>query len=201
MANDCSDFCRCCGAKLRPGEVQCHECGHLTGQTQAANTAPQTSAFVPREIPVDAQVNNAFKVLTFMIGIYVVVFLLVGVVSTFFAQVEVDYMKIAYGSGWEKYLSEIGIASDTEYINNLILDGGITLISALFALIALLLVSARKHCMVAVMACALGSLVILFTFAFVKTSSIGDIVTCVLQCIIGLLVTRTIFKLKDSFES
>ncbi|MGI6472503.1 MAG: zinc ribbon domain-containing protein [Candidatus Methanomethylophilaceae archaeon] len=183
MTEDNKAFCTSCGALLPPDSTFCQECGSPVG---GSDYVPVTFERYQEGYAV-AKAGSRLKMIYFLMAGYMIIGIIIAITGMYFEQFveslpsdDPTYIEILGENYYNDLLALVG---------SMELIGTLFLISVLVILGSLVLSIMKRYHRVAVILCAAGSLVLLFTM------SIDGIIFTV----IGLGVTYLLYTTSAVF--
>ena len=202
--NEFTGFCSKCGAKIYESADFCPECGNSThGGASTAATFNGSTVGGSDSASLDKRAADSrlmwVMVLTAIFAIFAIAG---GAYSAFGVDSLIQMLKDALGTdGWTDFLNSMGI-TETEFHDYVMNSGYVSLVSGILVAISFVFVAIRKNWMIAVAACALGSISCFFIIAVTPSSMMGSSAfSASLQFVIGMIVTYLIYKSKVAFAN
>ena len=180
-------FCTRCGAELPPGSMYCPECG------KSFADGPERNVY--RYSP------NPLTFFLILLGAYAIISIVEGIFVTMFNDAFMSNVKIIYGTDIDKYLSEIGVDSFEQLEDIMYKEGFVTLASGILAAATFILCMKLRCWKVAVTLCLMASFILPVSLPFMPMKMIhNELITLILQVLVGLMVTRGIIRSKTAFK-
>lgn len=185
--------CSRCGAKVSPGKDYCSNCG-----AQVVVIPPQTTdEYFDKKDP--KQTSDSLRWAKILLTLYAGLALLAGFMLAGFSNWYVDMFS---ADQLAELLKTYGLETKDQLVDLLSKTGIIVTISGALALVSDVLCFIRRYNIVAVVICAIASLVNVAT-VFIGTNSTDamNIISLVITVIVGFVVAFLVYKSRPDFKS
>ena len=181
------NFCTRCGAELPQGSDYCPECGmcYVEGTDRMVTNVAR----------------NPLMFFIVLLAMYAAFSIVEGLYVILFENVFISSIESIYGIGIEEYIQRIGVDSLAQYSDILFKQGIVDIISGSLAAVVMLLCLKLRYWKLAVFLCLAASLVIPVSLLFMPWKMVqSEWITIALQLLVGLMVTRGIYRCKTLFR-
>ena len=181
------NFCTRCGAELPKGSDYCPECGQCFVE--------DTDRMVKNVA------RNPLMFFIVLLALYALFSIVEGLYVMVFNDVFISSIETIYGMEIEEYLERIGVDSLAQYSDILFKEGIVDLISGSLAAVTVLLCVRLRYWKAAVFLSLAASLIIPVSLIFMPWKMVqAEWITIALQVLVGLMVTRGIYRCKMIFK-
>ena len=186
-------FCQHCGAKVGQGTVICPYCGQcVTGSF----TEVQDQSYI---------VNRGRSITLTWMCILILAYAvtsLINLTAVLSADTYISvYKSLCTESQWALILSSNGMTTDSEFAAYLVNIGIVASVSGALAFVSGVLVLLRRYHKVSVIFCVVASLVLFAIVLFSNgTNIVSNLLSAILQCLIGLMIARILYRCGPEFR-
>ncbi len=184
-------FCPRCGKKVTAEEDYCLDCGQMLIDIP------------PEELKIMKAKRHSMIRLNWSIvflGVFSVLSIIGAIASFLMTDVSGNFVTMMLGSDLPTALNEMNLSQE-QYLSALRIEGVLSIITSIFAIISLVCCFKRNHFTVALAACIAASLGIFVEFFFINEKMIMSVLTAtIIQAIIGIVIAVMIYKSRDQFK-